>query len=404
MNRGSSGGCDGDLDRLDRRVAPGGATVISTGSIDAPAGPRHAVDEVLASFAVALRSAGVPVTMDRTQAFLTAAATVGADDQSGVYWAGRSTLCGCLDDLERYDQLFLAWFGGQGLTPGKPRESLRRTAQADLGNDDDGAGGGDSDTVLRAAASGAEVLRHRDVADLSPAERAELARLFSALRPVSPRRSSPRRRPRRRGEIDARRTLREELRHGGEPARLRHRGRSTRARRVVLLVDVSGSMGPYADSLLRWAHVVTSANRARTEVFTVGTRLTRVTRAMRLRDGDKALQAAGQTVPDWSGGTRLGEALQAFLDRWGQRGVARGAVVVILSDGWERGDSVQLGEQMRRLYRLAHRVVWVNPHQGKPGYSPVQGGIVAALPFVDSFIAGHSMATFEQALEVIADA
>lgn len=366
--------------------------------------PVQSPETILGSFAVALRSAGVPVTMDRTQAFLSAAAAVGVDDQSAVYWAGRATLCGCLDDLDIYDQLFLAWFGGQGLTPAKPRESLRRVAQADLTGDGDGTGEGGNDTVVAAAASREEVLRHRDVAELSPAERAELTRLFSTLRPVAPRRSSPRRRPRRRGEIDARRTLREELRHGGEPARLRHRGRSTRTRRVVVLVDVSGSMGPYADSLLRWAHVVTSANRARTEVFTVGTRLTRVTRAMRLRDGDKALEAAGQAVPDWSGGTRLGESLQAFLDRWGQRGVARGAVVVILSDGWERGDSEQLGEQMRRLRRLAHKVVWVNPHQGKPGYAPVQGGIVAALPSVDALIAGHSMATFERALEVIADA
>jgi uncharacterized protein with von Willebrand factor type A (vWA) domain len=369
-----------------------------------PAEDRHRADEVLASFAVALRAAGVPVTMDRTQAFLSAVAAVGADDQSAVYWTGRATLCSCLDDLTRYDQLFLAWFGGQGLTPAKPRESLRRVAQADLTGDDDTGEGGDSDTMIQATASSTEVLRHRDVAELSPAERAEMNRLFGTLRPIAPRRTSPRRRPTRRGEIDARRTLREELRHGGEPARLRHRGRSTRARRVVVLVDVSGSMGPYADSLLRWAHVVTTANRARTEVFTVGTRLTRVTRAMQLRDGDKALEAAGQTVPDWSGGTRLGEGLQAFLDRWGQRGVARGAVVVILSDGWERGDSVQLGEQMRRLHRLAHQVVWINPHQGKPGYAPVQGGIVAALPFVDAFVAGHSMATFERALEVIADA
>jgi len=163
-------------------------------------------------------------------------------------------------------------------------------------------------------------------------------------------------------------------------------------------------MGPYADSLLRWAHVVATRNRARTEVFTIGTRLTRVTRSMRLRDGEAALGAAGQAVPDWSGGTRLGEVLQAFLDRWGQRGLARGAVVVVMSDGWERGDPTLLREQMRRLRRLAHRVVWVNPHRGKDGYAPVQAGIVAALPFVDEFIAGHSMATFEQALEVVADA
>jgi hypothetical protein len=172
----------------------------------------------------------------------------------------------------------------------------------------------------------------------------------------------------------------------------------------VVLVDVSGSMGPYADSLLRWAHTLTSVNRARTEVFTIGTRLTRVTRAMRVRDGDAAVAAAGDAVPDWSGGTRLGEVMQAFLDRWGQRGVARGAVVVIMSDGWERGDSAMLSEQMRRLHRLAHRVVWVNPHQGKDGYLPVQGGIVAAMPYIDDFVAGHSMATFEQALEVVARA
>jgi uncharacterized protein len=366
--------------------------------------PRHAADELLAAFAAALRSAGVAVTMDRTQAFLVAAATLGAGEQPGVYWAGRSTLCSNLDDLERYDQVFLAWFGGHGLTPSKPRESLRRVAQADLTNETDGDTSADGDSMLRATASTIEVLRHRDVAELSASERAELARLFATLRPVAPLRTSPRRRPSRRGDIDGRRTLREELRHGGEPTRLRHRDRSTRPRRVVVLVDVSGSMGPYADSLLRWAHVVTSVNRSRTEVFTVGTRLTRVTRAMRLRDGDRALEAAGQAVPDWSGGTRLGESLQAFLDRWGQRGVARGAVVVILSDGWERGDSAQLGEQMRRLHRLAHRVVWVNPHQGKAGYAPVQGGIVAALPFVDSFVAGHSLATFEQALEEIARA
>ncbi len=163
-------------------------------------------------------------------------------------------------------------------------------------------------------------------------------------------------------------------------------------------------MEPYADSLLRFAHVVATANRARTEVFTMGTRLTRVTPAMRLRDGEAALLAAGHTVPDWSGGTRLGDALRAFLDRWGQRALARGAVVVVMSDGWERGDARLLGDQMQRLHRLAHRVVWSNPHQGKAGYAPVQSGIVAALPFVDDFIAGHSLTSFEEVLEVVARA
>jgi uncharacterized protein with von Willebrand factor type A (vWA) domain len=214
-------------------------------------------------------------------------------------------------------------------------------------------------------------------------------------------RRSLRYRPSRKGAVDGGRTLREQLRHGGEPAQLRFRDRGRRPRRVVILVDVSGSMGPYADSQIRWAHLVARANPGRTEVFTIGTRLTRVTRAMGSRDAEAALRAAGETVPDWSGGTRLGEVLAAFLDLWGQRGLARQAVVVVMSDGWERGDSGQLAEQMARLHRLAHRVVWINPHQGKDGYQPVQSGIVAALPFVDDFIAGHSIATFEQALEVI---
>ncbi len=136
----------------------------------------------------------------------------------------------------------------------------------------------------------------------------------------------------------------------------------------------------------------------------MGTRVTRLTRAMRLRDVDKAIVAAGETVPDWSGGTRLGEGLKAFLDRWGQRGLARGAVVVVFSDGWERGDAVLLGEQMARLHRLAHRVVWVNPHKGAAGYQPVQQGMAAALPHVDHFVAGHSLAAFRKVLEVIRDA
>ncbi len=140
------------------------------------------------------------------------------------------------------------------------------------------------------------------------------------------------------------------------------------------------------------------------EVFTIGTRLTHLTRALRSHDTERALVAAGETVPDWSGGTRLGESLRIFLDRWGRRGMARGAVVVVFSDGWERGDAELLGVQMRRLRRVAHRVVWVNPHRGKDGYEPVQAGILAVLPHVDDFLAGHSLATFSELVEVVARA
>ena len=173
-------------------------------------------------------------------------------------------------------------------------------------------------------------------------------------------------------------------------------------RRTVLLVDVSASMRPYADAVLRLAHLIEhSAPLGRVEVFTLGTRLTRVTLPLRTADPERALVRAGEQVPDWSGGTRLGETLKAFLDRWGARGAARGAVVVLFSDGWERGDAAELGEQMRRLRSLAHRVVWVNPHRGKEGYEPVQRGIAAALPHCDEFVAGHSLAAFAEVLEVI---
>jgi uncharacterized protein with von Willebrand factor type A (vWA) domain len=188
----------------------------------------------------------------------------------------------------------------------------------------------------------------------------------------------------------------------GEPVEISRRHRSTRPRRTVLLVDVSGSMSGYADALLRLAHRVSSAGE--TEVFSMGTRVTRLTRAMRVRDVDRALVAAGETVPDWSGGTRLGEGLKVLLDRWGQRGLVRGAVVVVFSDGWERGDAVLLGEQMARLHRLATKVVWVNPHKGMDGYQPVQLGMAAALPHVDDFVAGHSLAAFQEVLEVIGSA
>jgi len=191
----------------------------------------------------------------------------------------------------------------------------------------------------------------------------------------------------------------------GEPGEIAWRRPGVRSRRVVLLIDVSGSMSGYADALLRLAHRFTvstaTSGRGVVETFTVGTRLTHLTRALRQRDPDRALVAAGETVPDWSGGTRLGETLRFFLDRWGQRGMARGAVVVIFSDGWERGDPTLLAEQMRRLHRIAHRVVWVNPHRGKDGYEPVQQGVLAALPYCQDFVAGHSLATFEKVAEVI---
>jgi uncharacterized protein with von Willebrand factor type A (vWA) domain len=385
----------------------------------------HAVEEILLGFTRALRGAGLRVTQDRAAAFLSASALVGAGDGAAVYRAGRATLCSGPDDLSRYDSVFEAWFGATELPRRLPRDEPRQLASPLPLGEGGELGGEHQPDVVHAAASEAEVLQHRDVASLSADEKALLEAMIGALRPRPPVRRASRRAPWRRGEIDVHRTLRTTLRQMGEPGRIDHRRRGTRSRRVVLLVDVSGSMRPYADALLRLAHAMvrgpssgsgagrgsgpssssgTGGAGGGVEVFAVGTRLTRVTEALRTADPDRALVRAGEQVPDWSGGTRLGETLKAFLDRWGARGMARGAVVVLFSDGWERGDGAELGEQLARLRRLAHRVVWVNPHRGKAGYEPVQAGIVAALPHLDEFLAGHSLRTFEELLEVVARA
>ena len=373
---------------------------------------RRGPDEILVGFTRALRASGVPVTQDRAQGFLAAAAIVGVHDQQATYRAGRATLCAAPDDLTRYDQVFEAYFNSRdGLPRPRPAQPTQPVMSTLSFAETEGAGDVEVDTEeIRAAASETEVLRHRDVAAMTPAEKHQLGAMFATLRLRPPTRRTARHQRWHRGDIDASRTLRDSLRRMGEPGEIARRRRRVRSRRVVLLIDVSGSMSGYADALLRLAHRFTvsaaasgsaTSGRGVVETFTVGTRLTHLTRALRQRDPDRALVAAGDTVPDWSGGTRLGETLRFFLDRWGQRGMARGAVVVIFSDGWERGDPTLLAEQMQRLHRIAHRVVWVNPHRGKDGYEPVQQGVVAALPYCQDFVAGHSLATFEKVAEVV---
>ncbi|MFC7489850.1 MULTISPECIES: vWA domain-containing protein [unclassified Knoellia] len=364
----------------------------------------RSAEEILLGFARALRAAGVAVTADRERTYLRAVATVGLEDQAAVYAVGRATLCGSPSDLERHDLVYAAWFGAERAGAARRPRQRPPVSMADLldGADQQESGEGDQDEV-RAMASATEVLRHRDIAAMSAREQAALAAMFAALRPRSPRRRTHRLAASPRGRVDARRTLREMVRRHGEPGPIRHRRRTEKARRVVVLLDVSGSMNAYTDALLRLGHVWCRSATS-VEVFTLGTRLTHVTRALHQPDPDRALVAAGQVIPDWSGGTRLADGVRAFLEHWGRRGMARGAVVVIVSDGWERGDPAPLAEQMRRLHALAHHVVWANPHRGHPAYAPVQQGIVAALPYVDTFVAGHSMAAFAELLEVVADA
>lgn len=372
---------------------------------------RHEAIELLLGFARALRAAGLPVSADRERAFLAAVAEVGLDDQAGAYWAGRATLCAQHEDIARFDRVYAAWFGGERGVRAAPSPHQTRTLQAAL-EDDLTAGEdatralGDEQTeaaLIRARASDLDLLRHRDVGTLSQAEKARLANLFATLTVAHPRRRARRHRAATRGRVDARATLRDQLRRMGEPGPVRWRRPAQRARRIVLLVDVSGSMSAYADSLLRLAHRVVVGGGP-VEVFTMGTRLTRVTDALRRRDPELALTAVGAAVPDWSGGTRLAESLDAFVSRWGRRGLARGAVVVVCSDGWERDHPEALGQSMARLAVLAHRVIWANPHAGRADYLPVQSGIVAALEHCDTLVAGHSLAAFQRLLVEVAHA
>ncbi len=369
---------------------------------------RRSPDEILLAFTHALRAAGLALTPDRAQGFLDATALVGIDDRQATACAGRATLCSSPDDLIRFDQVFEAFFSARdGLPRSRPADHSSAPATMTLAESEGTGDGEQDDEVLKALASTDDVLRHRDVASLEAHEKRLLDRMFATLKLRPPLRRTARHQRWHRGEIDRSRTLRSSLQHFGEPAEINWRRPRLRARRIILLVDVSGSMSGYADALLRLAHRYTQSGRdvgATVETFTIGTRLTHITRAMRTTDPDRALMAAGDTVPDWAGGTRLGETLRVFLDRWGQRGLARGSITVIFSDGWERGEPDLLREQMRRLRRVAHRVIWVNPHRGKAGYEPVQQGVLAALPFCDDFVAGHSLESFAKLTRVIADA
>ncbi len=363
-------------------------------------GDRYDVVDSVVGLAATLRAAGVGASSERVQATVQALSTLDATSRDDVYWAGRLTLCGTVDELDRYDTVFDAYFGER---PGSlvRRQRINKPVLrivSDGGMTPPSDDGGEQ-LEGSATASTVEQLRHRDVARLTADERAQLNRLLTAMRLPGEQRRTRRQERTARGTVDPHRTLRAMLRTGGEPARLSRRRPATKPRRVVLLVDVSGSMDSYADALLRFAHAAVRTHR--TEVFVLGTRLTRATREMSHRDPDVALGLVNDLAPDAGGGTRLGEGLKEFLDRWGQRGMARGAVVVILSDGWERGDVTLLGEQVHRLSRLAHRVVWSNPRKAAPGFTPTAAGMAAALPHVDALVEGHSLAAYEHLAAVV---
>jgi uncharacterized protein with von Willebrand factor type A (vWA) domain len=356
-----------------------------------------------------LTAAGVATPVSAAVSFAEALAAVGVGSRQRVYWAARATLVHRPEDVEPFDRAFRAFFEGwDGDDPvdAPPQKPIRLIV--DAGDEDEPPPGDsdpdadDDDESMQLRFSVREVLRHRDFADYSDRELAEARRWMARLRVVgSPRRSlrlsATRRRTRR---PDLRRTVRAAVRTRGDPLQRHFREPSIRHRRIVLLLDVSGSMEPYARALLRFVQAAVSGRR-RVEAFTMGTRLTRITRELDAHDPDVALRRAAARVEDWSGGTRIGDGLAAFNTRWGARGMARGADVVVLSDGWDRGDPEFLAEQMRRLQRLSHRLVWVNPLKVTPGYAPLARGMAAALPYVDEFVEGHSLDALERLTTVL---
>jgi hypothetical protein len=383
---------------------------------------------LVGAFARRLRAAGLPVTPGRSTEFAQALSLVRPVARARLYWTARAIFVSDQVHVRAFDAAFSSIFGGRtrelGVERGAerivpsapddrsaapPRSSPVRTAGGDAvrGSFTSGPAGrepSESEAAVDlplAIASDEERLRQRSFDALEPRELVELHRLMSQLRLATPARLSRRYERGRHGEhVDVRRTLRGSLRTAGDPIRLRRRRRRTVRRRLVMLCDISGSMEPYARAYLQFLACASSAGPS-SEAFVFATRLTRVTRALASRNPDRAMRRAAAAAPDWSSGTRIGDALREFNDRHGRRGMARGAVVVILSDGWERGDPALVGREMERLRRLAHRIVWVNPRAGARGFAVRSGGMVAALPHCDALVSGHSFDALGEVVEAI---
>jgi len=366
------------------------------------------LDSHLVGFVDLLRRAGLAVPLGSTLDFGRALAEIGISTRSGVYWAGRATLVRRPEDVGTYDEVFerhwMSAAAGSVAVAEQPTITLLLDVPEDAAvpDVDDGASDGDGDHIS-VRWSRTEVLASRDFADCTADELAELHDLMGGLRLFGATRRCRRLRPAlHRGRPDLRRTVRAALRTGGEPIHRAFSEPGVRPRRLVLLLDVSGSMEPYARALIRFLHAA-MVGRRDVEAFALGTRLTRLTRELSTRDPDAALARAAVAVTDWSGGTRLGDGLRVFNDKWGVPGMARGATVVILSDGWDRGEPSVMEEQMGRLHRVAHQVVWVNPLKASPGYAPIARGMAAALPHVDRFVEGHSLDSLRSLVAVLAD-
>jgi uncharacterized protein with von Willebrand factor type A (vWA) domain len=368
----------------------------------------HELVRVLVAFGRALRARGVSVGSGDISTYCAAMVPLDPTDLVDLYWAGRTTLISRHEDIAGYDDVFRQFFLGER----NPVEELlqltaRSTAESEAvlqvpAVDPAGAEQEEDEALLGLVASNVETLRHKSFAACTPDELAALRRIMERIRLTPPRRRTRRTRPSSRGRRpDLRRTVRESLRMHGEPVHLRWKRRRHKLRPLVLILDVSGSMADYSRALLQFAH---SARRAtqRVEVFCFGTRLTRITVPLQRRSPDQALAEAAELVVDWEGGTRIGDSLDEFVRGWGRRGVCRGGVVVICSDGLDRGAPDTLATAMERLNRLCHHIVWMNPHRGDDaGNRPRTVGMMVAEPHIDVLLSGHDLSSLAELAELL---
>lgn len=362
---------------------------------------RHVV-----TFGRVLREAGIEVGPGRIADTVRGLGAVDLTRQEDVYFTLRQTLVSRHDELELFDRAFVAWFLGGPVVPlvrqRDPRRPVDRVVQDTLEPGRDEGEPDDSAMPHELGASAHELLRERDFAEMTPEEFERVRRLMAAIARTRPRRTSRRRSPDPRGDrLDLRRLVRRSLRSGGDPVEQTWKSRKTVPRKLVVLCDVSGSMDAYARALLFYLHAIVGTGPG-VEAFAFGTRLTRLTPNLATRDPEAALARASEVAIDWGSGTRIGGSLAEFNAVYGRRALSRGAVVVIVSDGWERDDPDLLGREMAKLARAAYAVVWVNPLKGNPEYQPLAGGMRAALPFVDRFLPGHNLRSLEELGAVLA--
>jgi len=376
---------------------------------------HHDLAKVLAAFGNLLHAAGVPVTPERSARFAQVVLLAEPSTRAELAALGRTTLLSSHDQVEIFDAVFSQVFRGvvdfaefRGDSP-KPPPPASVAGEDSAPQGSDGIPGegesepeDDEESVL-AAWSTKERLGEKDFAACSEDELRLLRALIERLPFVAPQRIARRERRHPRGRsLDMRATLRASHRTMGDPVHRVLRRRRERPRRVVLIADVSGSMEPYARVYL---HLMRGAVRALgSEAFVFATRLTRLTRQLADTHPDVAYRKAASAAPDWSGGTRIGSALKSFVDDHGRRGMARGAVLVIVSDGWELENPEMVGLAMQQLSRLAFHVIWVNPRKAARGYQPLVGGMAAAMPYVDTFVSGHSLRALEEVMAAIRDA